>query len=147
MTAQDGGSGIGLLQLLYLESSSSSRLTSLSTRGFVGGGDDLMIGGIITRGGETRLLVRAIGPSLGAYGIAEPLDDPALEIRDANGALVAVNDNWADAQADEIRVSGGAPADPREAAILLTLPPGDYTVLLRGAEGTSGVGLLEVYRF
>ncbi|MDQ6655446.1 MAG: hypothetical protein M3Y80_06515, partial [Verrucomicrobiota bacterium] len=121
---------------------------NISSRGFVGQNDDVMIGGFIVRGSEAdaRLVVRALGPSLAAHGIAQPLDDPAIEVRDGNGVLIAANDNWRDAQQAEISALAIAPADEREAAVILTAPPGAYTGIVRGRDGGTGIALLEIYR-
>jgi hypothetical protein len=111
----------------------------------------VLIAGFIVRGGPVkRVLVRAIGPSLSANGIANELADPILELRDSSGAVLATNDNWADnANQQEIIDSGLAPASPNEAVILMRLPSSvngiAYTAILRGANNTTGVGLVEVY--
>jgi hypothetical protein len=87
--------------------------------------------------------VRAIGPST---GVAGALQDPVLELHDENGGLIATNDNWQDdASAADIQSSQLAPADPRESAMIRRLNPGKYTAVVRGANATTGVGLVEVY--
>ncbi len=143
-----GGSGVALLEIYDIGSASPSRLANISSRGFVGRDDDVMIGGFIVRGTEAdaRLVVRALGPSLAANGIAQPLDDPAIEVRDGNGLLVAANDSWRATQEAEISALSIAPADEREAAVVTTVPPGAYTAVVRGADGGTGVALLEIYR-
>ena len=119
---------------------------NISTRGFVQTGDDVMIGGFILDGTETRrLLLRAIGPSLGAAGVNNPLLDPTLELHDANGALISANDNWRDTQESEIAATGIPPTDDREAAIVMDLAPSNYTAIVRGANGATGVALVEAY--
>ncbi|MDQ3115422.1 MAG: hypothetical protein M3Q86_02235 [Verrucomicrobiota bacterium] len=126
-------------------------LANLSTRVEIGSGDNASIAGFITRGGQTkRMLIRGLGPSLVAGGVADALADPSLELYDNNGALLAMNDNWADnANQQEIIDSGLAPASETESVILLRVPSDDvgipYTAVLRGADGTVGVGLIEVY--
>jgi hypothetical protein len=126
-------------------------LANISTRLQTGQDDDVLITGFIVRGGPVkRVLVRAIGPSLSGRGIADELADPILELRDASGALLATNDNWADnANQQEIIDSGLAPASPNESVILMSLPSSEngvaYTAILRGANNTTGVGLVEVY--
>lgn len=148
VTGEGTGTGVGLLEIYDVDPVSSSRLANLSSRGFVGDGNDVMIGGFIVRGNDRgkKVMVRAIGPSLTANGVADPLVDPLLEVRDGNGVLVAANGNWRDAQETEIWSSTIAPADDLEAAVVLTAPPGPCTVILRGNGGMTGVGLLEVYR-
>ena len=90
--------------------------------------------------------MRAIGPSLSSNGISDPLQDPTLELHDANGALTAANDNWKDSQQIEIEASGLGPKDNRESAIFATLASGNYTAIVRGRNQTTGVALVEVYR-
>src|SRR5262249_3523492 len=110
--------------------------------------DDVMIGGFILGAGEgaqTTVLLRAIGPSLVVGGVTTPLLDPTLELRDVNGVLIASNDNWKDTQQEEIEVTGLAPIDERESAILQSLASGLYTAIVRGADNSTGVALVEVY--
>jgi hypothetical protein len=107
-----------------------------------------MIAGFISGNslnGAGTILVRAIGPSLSSSGVASTLPDPTLELRDSNGALLEANDNWKDTQASEIMATGFAPTDDREPAILTTLAGSPYTVIVRGANNTTGVALTEVY--
>jgi hypothetical protein len=113
----------------------------------VGTGENVLIGGFIIKGSEPKTLVlRAIGPSLMASGIAQPLTDPILEIHDSAGVVIALNDNWGDGpDAAQIQQSGLAPTDPSESAILLTLSPGDYTAVVMGHDGTGGDALVEAY--
>ena len=145
MRGANGASGIGLFELYDLDSG-SSRITNISTRGEAGSGADVMIGGFIVGGAEpTQVLLRAIGPSLSAVGIPNPLPDPVLEVYNPNGALLFANDNWRATQAQAISDSGLAPEDDRESAILATLAPGSYTAMLHDAGEGSGVALVEVY--
>ena len=95
--------------------------------------------------GLTDVVIRAIGPSLGAFGVNDPLLDPVLELHDANGAILTTNDNWKDTQEAEITATGLMPTDDAESAMLQTLAPGNYTAIVRGAGDTTGVGLVEVY--
>jgi hypothetical protein len=131
---------------------SSSTLTNISSRGLVGLGDNVMIGGgIVGRGlgannaGSVKVLLRAIGPSLSAFGISGTLQDPMLELHDGNGALVDSNDDWKEHQSD-IEGTGLAPSDDRESAILAILTKGNYTAIVRGKNNTTGVALIEVYK-
>lgn len=148
LSGKGGGTGIGLVEVYSLSSTLTSSLSNLSTRGFVGTEENVMIGGFIL-GGDGRLnnqvLVRALGPSLAGSGVSNPLQDPALELHDANGTLIATNDNWQDTQATAIEATGLAPKDPREAAILETLSAGSYTAVVTGTNATTGVALVEVY--
>jgi hypothetical protein len=90
-------------------------------------------------------VLRALGPSLAGAGVANGLADPILELHDASGTIVASNDNWRDTQEAQIAASGLAPTDANESAIYSTLPQGSYTAIVRGAHGTTGTALVEVY--
>ncbi len=126
-------------------------LANLSTRVEVGSGDDVMIAGFIARGGSTkRMMIRALGSSLGSFGIVDALADPVLELYDGSGALIATNDNWRDnANAQEIIDTGIPPESDNESVLLVQVPSDDtgvpYTAVLRGVNDTTGVGLVEVY--
>ncbi|HXM32993.1 MAG TPA: peptidylprolyl isomerase [Chthoniobacterales bacterium] len=124
------------------------RLVQLSTRMQVGTGDNALIGGFIMRGpSPKRLMIRGIGPSSGLNGA---LADPVLELHDGTGAIIATNDNWGDAaNKQDIIDTGIAPNSPNEAAILITVASdpntANYTAIVRGANNTTGLGLVEVY--
>lgn len=108
-----------------------------------------MIGGFIaggSLGGTGSILVRALGPSLAASGVSGALEDPTLELHDSNGGLLGANDNWKDTQSADIIATGIPPTDDREAAIVATLTEGAYTAIVRGANGTVGVALVEAYQ-
>jgi acetyl esterase/lipase len=138
-------SGLGLVELYDLDPASST-VGNISTRADAGAGNDEMIGGFIVGGLDpTKVLVRALGPSLGALGIAAPLPNPVLDLRDGNGNLLFTNDNWRSDQEQEIRDSTLAPTDNRESAIIATLQPGSYTALVHDATFATGVGLIEAY--
>jgi hypothetical protein len=128
----------------------NSKLANISTRGFVGTGDDVLIGGFIPGPSDratVKVLLRAIGPSLTGAGVSGALQDPVLELHDSNGNILAVNDNWKETQQVEIEATGIPPSDERESAILTTLAPSNagYTAIVRGVNNTTGVGLVEVY--
>ena len=144
--------GVALVEVYDVDPGSSSILTNISTRGLVGLGDNVMIGGqIVGRGlgannaGSVKVLLRAIGPSLSAFGISGTLQDPMLELHDGNGALVTSNDDWKEHQS-EIEGTGLAPNDDRESAILAILTKGNYTAIVRGKNNTTGVALIEAYK-
>jgi hypothetical protein len=121
-------------------------MLNISTRLKVQTGDDVLIGGFIVRGiGPKKMIVRGMGPSLSANGVPDLLQDPTLELHDSTGAIILSNNNWQDTQAAEIQATGLAPGDPRESAIVATLDPGTYTAVMRGANNTTGVGLVEAY--
>ncbi len=147
--------GVALVEAYDLAPDSNSLLGNISTRSFVQTEDNVMIGGFIVQGTQPkRVILRAIGPELSQFGVPNPLADPTLELHDSMGALIASNDNWlhtiiggiiASDQVHDIRNSGLAPGNRSESAIIATLPPGNYTAIVRGVNDTTGVGLVEVY--
>lgn len=140
--------GVGLVELYDLEQGADSELANISTRDSVDTGDKVMIAGLIAGApdsGAARVLVRALGPSLSASGVAGALQDPVLELRDFHGVLVASNDDWKADQRGEIEASGIAPGQDSESALLFQLAPGPYTAIVRGKSNSTGVGLVEVY--
>lgn len=138
--------GIGLIEIYDLDGSLDPDLGNLSARADVETGDSILIGGLIVRSASKPVLLRALGPELTNSGIADVLDDPTMELRDSNGALLVSNDNWRDApNSAAIEATHFAPTDDRESAILTTPAPGNYTALVRGAGNTTGTALLEVY--
>ena len=147
MRSVSGTSGVGLVEVYDLDSGPGSSLLNISTRGNVQTGDNVMIGGFIVAGnGSQRVLVRAIGPSLAAFGVTDSLADPLLELHNGDGDLIDSNDNWMDNPEEaEIEATMIAPTDPKESAVLQTLAPGAYTAIVQGAGGTTGTGLVEVY--
>jgi len=131
--------------VLSLNINSLRILANISTRAKVGLGDNSLIGGFIITGAESkRVIIRAIGPSLGAIGLPNPLNDPVLELHDGSGASIALNDDWRSQQA-EVEATGIPPSDDRESAIVATLLPGNYTAVVTGKNGATGVALVEVY--
>jgi hypothetical protein len=136
-----------MIEVYDLEASIDAKLANISTRAFINAGDNVLIGGIIGggNGSQPRVLIRAIGPSLAAFGVADALQDPVLELHDANGRLIVSNDDWEGVQKNEIEATGLAPGNAKESAIIATLLPARYTAIVRGAGNTSGVGLVEVY--
>jgi len=135
--------GVGLVESYALDSG-ATHAANISTRGHVGMGDEALIGGFIVGGGTSKnVIVRALGPSLGKLGV---LTDPLVELHDGDGQLIASNDNWTNSpQQGEIIATGIPPGDARESALLATLAPGGYTAIVRGADGGSGLGLVEIY--
>ena len=140
--------GVGLIEIYDLDAGVGPELANISTRGFVDTGSNVMIAGFIvasTTGGSSQVIVRALGPSLGNFGVANPLADPVLDLYDANGMLIASNDNWQSDQEAEIDATGLQPSNDAEAAIVITLAPGAYTAIESGKNDGTGVGLVEVY--
>ena len=124
-------------------------LQNISTRAQVGTGSGVLIGGFIVTGNTSKkVLLRGRGPSLSASGIADPVHDPVLELYNStpNSAPIATNDNWQDSQAQAITATGLAPSSPLDSAILQTLAPGAYTVIVRDKD-TNGarLGIVEAF--
>ena len=143
------GKGIALVEVYDVETGVASKLANISTRAHVGTGGNVVIAGFIlgNNQGHDRIVVRGLGPSLSAFNVPDPLQDPTLELRSQNGTLLRANNNWQDdpAQAIEIAAAGLAPSNTKESAIAVTLPPGLYTAILAGLNNGTGVGLVEVY--
>lgn len=119
---------------------------NISTRMRVQTGDNVLIAGfIITGTGGKRVLIRGIGPSLGAVGVTGALQDPVIELRGPSGNFINGNDNWRSLQEAEIQATGIPPTDDRESALLITLAPGSYTAIEKGKNNTTGIGVIEVY--
>src|SRR5213082_302907 len=133
--------GVALVEVYDL-ATGTSILGNISTRSFVQTDDNVMIGGFIVQGTQPkRVIIRAIGPELGQFGVPDPLQDPTLELHDGTGALIGRNDNWQTTiiggvitqdQVQDIINSGHAPGDPSESAIIAELPAGNYTAIVRG---------------
>jgi hypothetical protein len=138
--------GIGLVEVYDLQTSATSKLGNLSTRGLVGSAQTVMIGGTIVTGPDSaRVVFRALGPSLAAVGIASPISDPGLDLFDANGAKISSNNNWKDTQQIAISGAGLAPSSDLESAILTDLAPGNYTAVVSSVNDASGIALVEAY--
>lgn len=140
--------GIALVEAYDRDAAANSQMVNISTRGFVETNDKVMIGGFIVgnQSAPTKVVVRAIGPSLTGKGVPGALEDPILELHDGNGVTFAINDNWRDDPgATEVQSKQLAPSDERESATLQTLPPGNYTAIVRGVRNTTGLALVEVY--
>ena len=146
LRGKNNTTGVSLVEVYDLNQSASSELVNISTRGLVQTDDDIVIGGFIPDGGPTRVVVRGLGTSLDKVGVANPLQDPTLELRNQDGELILANDNWKDSQRAEIEAAGLAPERDAESAVVATLQSAPATVILRGKAGTTGVGLVEVYK-
>jgi WD40 repeat protein len=147
VTAKNGATGIGVVEVYDLNRWGDGKLANISTRGLVSSAENVLIGGFILGGGDgtAKVLIRAIGPSLARAGITNALSDPTLELRDGNGALLLANDNWKDQQQAAIEQTGIPPNDLLESAILTDLSPGAYTAIVSGKWNSPGVALIEVY--
>ncbi len=147
LAGQNGTIGNGLIEVYDLQPAVDSTLANVSTRGFVGAADDVMIAGLIIGNGDLPIVVvRAIGPTLASSGIGNPLLDPTLELHDGNGATVGSNDDWKNGQTQSLFATQLNPTNDRESAIVAFLEPGNYTAVVRGKNGTTGVALVEAYR-
>jgi hypothetical protein len=148
MRGKNSTTGIGLVEVYDLRPTSNSKLSNISTRSFVGTDNNVMIGGVIASAQPTasqKILIRALGPSLTQFGVSSALQDPILELHNAQGTTIASNDNWKSSQQGSIQATGVAPGDDRESAILANLVNGNYTAIVRGKNRTSGTGLVEFY--
>jgi hypothetical protein len=141
--------GIGLIEVYDLEQAVNAKLANISSRGFVQT-DDVMIGGFIlgpASNSSSTVVVRAIGPSLGSHGVANPLANPALDLRDSQGTSIVSNDDWQQGtDSATIADRGLAPENLKESALLAIPGPGNYTAILSGMNNTAGVGSVEVYQ-
>ena len=144
---QPATTGVGLIELYDLHLS-TSRAGNISSRAQVLTGQNVLIAGFIVGGTQSKqVVVRAIGPSLATSGIAQPLADPTLELRNANGTLIQSNNNWQqqNPNAQTISNRGLAPTEPRESALLANVTPSNYTAIVRGVANDTGTALVEVY--
>jgi hypothetical protein len=156
VSSASGGTGIGLAELYELDPT-VGRTLNLSTRGLVTPGAGVLVGGLVVRGpGPKRILIRAVGPTLGVFGVPGTLDDPVITLYSSSNAVIATNDDWgtpagttataADISSASSAVGAfGLSAGSKDASLLLTLAPGAYTAIASGKGGASGVVLLEVY--
>jgi len=149
LKGNNNGVGVGLVEAYDVGQAANSRLSNISTRGFVSTGGDIMIAGFILGGsnGADNVVVRGIGPSLAVFGIPNVLADPQLELRNSSGTVIGSNNDWMDdpTQKALIMAAGLAPTNNLESAIYATLAPGQYTALLSGVNMGTGVGLVEAY--
>ena len=149
LTGKGGTTGVGLVEVYDVNAGSDSQLGNISTRGFVQGGNSVLIAGFIlgANAGNDRIAVRGLGPSLSQFGLNPVLADPTLELHDNNGATLISNDDW---QSDPVSAANLilfslAPTNPKEAAIFTSLPPGTFTAILAGKNGGTGIGIVEIY--
>lgn len=154
LEGKNRGTGVGVVEVYDLDQTVNSKLGNISTRGSVDTGDNVMIGGLIVSGGigggSARVLVRAIGPSLGALGLQGALSDPNMDLHNSNGTTIAANDNWklrpdGSSQQGEIEATSIPPTNDLESALVQTLAPGNYTAIVRGTNSTAGIAVIEVY--
>ncbi|MEY2511097.1 MAG: hypothetical protein QOE26_1860 [Verrucomicrobiota bacterium] len=142
--------GTGVVDAYDISPSSLAKLANIATRGLIQPGDKLMIAGFIVQNAPVQTVVRAIGPSLVPFGIPNALPDTTLQLRDQNGTIVVQNDDWkvrtdGSSQQAELEATGLQPTNDLEAAVLITLPPGQYTAQVRGKPEQTGIGVVQVY--
>jgi hypothetical protein len=145
LAGKNNATGIALIEIYDLDANKSI-LANISSRGLVDTGDNVMIGGFIAgnQSGNTKVLVRGIGPSLQG-SVPNPLADPILELHDSNGNTLETNDDWKDSpERAEIEATNIPPSNDLESAILLPVGPAGYTAILRGKTG-SGIAVVEIY--
>ncbi|HYJ03494.1 MAG TPA: kelch repeat-containing protein [Chthoniobacterales bacterium] len=152
LEGKDGENGVGSVEVYDLDPTSDSGLANISTRGFVDTGDNVMIAGFIVGGGTpghaATVVVRALGPSIPMNGT---LADPTVELHNENGTSIAFNDDWkrrpdGSNQQPEIEATHVPPSNDLESALVQGLLPGSYTAIVRGKDGSTGIGLVEAYR-
>ena len=148
--ARGAGNNVGtvLLEVFDVDQNANSRLSNVSARGYVDLGDDILIGGAILGGGNggvNLIVARAIGPSLGRFGVQNAMQNPILELHNQNGTLFDSNDGWKNGNQQPLIDNGLAPTDDREAAVFAVLPPGAYTAVGRGKNNSTGVALVEFF--
>jgi hypothetical protein len=138
------GTGIGVVEAYDLDRTVDSKLANISTRGFVQTGDNVLFAGTIVVGqGSQKVIIRALGPSIGVPGA---MADPTLELHDSNGALLEANDNWVDSPNKQAIIDSTIPPPNNlESAIVRTLSPANYTAIVRGANNSTGIAVAEVY--
>ena len=144
----NGGTGIGLFEAFDLDTTVQTKLSNISTRGLVETGDSVLIGGFIIKGPDAdKVVVRAIGPSLAnpPINLTNVLQNPSLGLFNDQGSRIQFNDDWQTDQANDIIATGLQPTNPGESAIVVTLAPGNYTAIVQGVNGTTGIALVEVY--
>ncbi|HKX51993.1 MAG TPA: hypothetical protein VJQ48_16295 [Candidatus Binatia bacterium] len=170
LSGVNGGTGVGLVEVFEIGvGAKPSKLVNISTRAIIRSADDVMIGGVILAGSAPKtVLIRGRGPSMAGapFFVGNVLSNPWLQLF-SGSRVIAENDNWQDRPDCDARFSCGGSAqikavamDPcqpnpgqtsapagcrQEAALLVTLPPGAYTAILRGVGGGTGVGLVEIF--
>ncbi|MEY2565111.1 MAG: hypothetical protein QOH88_3304 [Verrucomicrobiota bacterium] len=137
--------GTGVVDAYDLSAASPARLANVATRGVIAPDDKLMIAGFIIQNGPVRAVVRAVGPSLTGFGVNNALQDTTLQVKTQNGTTVIENDDWESDQKAELELTTLQPSHPKEAAVVVTLQPGQYTAQVRGKPETTGIGVVQVY--
>lgn len=148
VSSEGGTEGLGIVEAFNIDNLTTGRLINLSTRGNVGVNDQALIAGLIIANQARTVVVRTQGPALARFGVVNAVGDTMLKIIDQkDGSIVAENDDWqTDPRNGRLRtdLSAFAPTDGREAALVVTLPPGAYTAIV-SAKNAAGVGLVEAF--
>jgi cyclophilin family peptidyl-prolyl cis-trans isomerase len=140
--------GLGVVEVYDIDSGPGSTLLNISTRGQVGADPNALIAGFIWGGNDSKqILVRAIGPSLTGFGVPNALTNPTLDFFNAQGTKLDSNDDWITSpQKTQIQNSGLAPTNDKESAVIQSVTAGNYTAVVHGVNGGTGVGSVEVYQ-
>jgi len=148
LSGKNGTTGVGLVEVYDISPGVFAELTNVSTRGFVGSGQSVMIGGFINSGGNgsTQVVIRGLGPTLAQLGVSGALANPVVTLVNGNGVVVKTNDDWKNTQQAAIEATGLAPPNDLESAMVVTVAAGNYTAILSGSGGGTGIGLVEVYK-
>lgn len=155
VTGAEGETGVAMVEVYDVDATdpfTEQKVINLSSRGEVGTGDRILIAGFVINGSSPKkILIRAVGPTLGEFGVTGTLADPVLQIVQGS-TVVRENDNWETGNVPSLLADASArsgafalPEGSKDAAILLSLPPGAYTAQVSGAGGTTGVAIVEVY--
>ena len=149
LTGKDQTTGVGLVELYDISQGVDSQLANISTRGFVQTGANVMIGGFIlgNNSSTTHVAIVGLGPSLAQFALNNLLEDPTLELHNGNGAIIASNDDWIDdpVSAAALITNGLAPENVKESGIYISLLPGEFTAILAGKNGGTGIGVIAIY--
>ncbi|MGH7994723.1 MAG: beta strand repeat-containing protein [Opitutaceae bacterium] len=152
IVGSSGDSGVALAEVYDADTGSlpAGRLANLSARAWVGtGGQNLTAGFVISGNGPEQVLIRGVGPTLTNFGVIDPLSAPQLQLFDSNGNQLTSNSGWGGSAAlSNVFSEVGAfslPSNSQDAALLVTLAPGSYTAVVTGANGATGIALIEIY--
>jgi hypothetical protein len=140
-----GAVGTAVVDAYDLSTGSAAKVANFATRGLIQPGAGLMIAGFTVQNGSVKVVVTALGPSLTQFGVANALPDTTLELRDGNGGLVRANDDWQTDQKTELQATGLQPSNALEAALVQTIPPGQYSAQVRGKPEATGTGVVQVF--
>jgi hypothetical protein len=150
LTSKDASSGVALVEVYDAASKNAAKLVNLSVRSQIGGTAEAPnVGFVIAGPTAKRVLIRAVGPTLGVFGVTDAIADPQVEIY-RGGTKIEQNDNWGGSEAlsaifSQVGAFGLSDPNSRDAVLYTVLQPGAYTVVVNGTNGSNGVGLVELY--